>query len=169
MATRQDIKTGDMLIWSKDSRSLLSNLFLKLIRLATMSEYAHVGTALWLEGRLYVVEATIPMVRLAPIRDDEEFYFISMDVNWNRQAEDFLLDKVGLFYSILDSIRAQFGITTARDDKWQCVEISNYLYKELGIDLGDVFTPSKIVEAALDLPGKRMVKVRPLIRLPLTA
>lgn len=161
---RDSIKSGDLLVWSKDTRGRgKSAFFLNLVRLMTRSEFAHTAIAWNIEGRLYVVEATIPYVRIMPIRPADEFYHIPMNIDWNINCEKFLLDKLGLDYSFMDGIRAFLGKTVEEDDDWQCAELVNYFYKEIGIDLGNAFTPNKVVRAALKARQTYIRKVDSLI------
>lgn len=166
MTNRSNIQSGDLLIWSRDKNSRISNIYLNLIRFFTRSEFAHVAVAWRLEGRLYIVEATMPVVRLSPIRDDDSFYHIPMGVQWSSKAEDFLLDKIGLFYSLLDAARGYFGITTQKDSRWQCAELCNYFYRELDIDLGEDLTPSGLVKTALSISERPLSYMPEVQQLP---
>lgn len=149
MSPRESIKSGDLLIWSKNIRNSKSNFYLNLIRFFTRSEYAHVAVAWILEGRLFIVEATEPVLRITPVKDYDEFYHLSMDVSFTKESEDWLIDKIGLTYSIMDAIRAYLGKTVKNDRRYQCAELSNEFYKFHNIDLGDAFTPTAIVSKAL--------------------
>ena len=71
-----------------------------------------------------------------------------MNVDWNDDSLNFLLSKVGEEYSVLDAIRGYFG-KPSDDNKWQCVELADAFYRNYGIDVGDVYTPSTLVEAIL--------------------
>ena len=146
---RQNIRSGDLLVWSKNQQSFISNCFLDVIKFATQSEFAHVGIAVRLFGRLFVVEATIPEVRLAPVSKHEEFYHVPMHVHWNFNYNTILLNYLGLKYSIMDCFRAYFGKVAKHDDRYQCAELAHDAYKQMGIDLGEVYTPSELVDAAL--------------------
>jgi uncharacterized protein YycO len=154
---RDNIKSGDLLIWSKDKNSSMSNMFLNLVRLMTRSEFAHVAIAMRLDGRLYVLEASIPNVRLLPVRDEDTFYHIPTDVDMTKDLEDFIVGKLGLPYSFGDCIRAYFGMTLRNDDRYQCAELSHEFYTKAGYDLpSDAFTPSKVVYAILNESGRSL-------------
>lgn len=154
MSNRATIQSGDLLIWSRDKRSTISNIYLNLIRFFTRSEFAHVAIAWRLEGRLYIVEATMPVVRLTPVWDDDSFYHVPMGVTWTKEGEDFLLDKIGMMYSLVDAIRGYLGLTITKDTHWQCAELCNYFYRLLGLDLHDAFTPSSLVEMVVEAYDK---------------
>ncbi len=145
---KDKIKSGDLLVWGSTSSGQQTGLLTKIIRLMTMSEYSHVGIAYVDTGRPLVFEAVIPHVRLYPLRINEPFYHIPIDVNWNDGSLNFLLSKVGQEYSVLDAIRGYFGKPNV-DNKWQCVELADAFYKNSGMDFGDVYTPSTLVEAVL--------------------
>lgn len=148
---RERIKTGDLLVWKKDQQSKLSNLFLKVVRTATLSEFAHVGIALRIGKRLFVVEATIPKVRIAPVSCKDEFYHIPMGVSPNEADIDFLLDAVGLDYSLIDAIRAYLGHRLKDRNRYQCVELAMEFYKRLKVDVDCDATPAEFVNHVLML------------------
>lgn len=153
MSERESIKSGDMLIWAKSAQSNVSNFYLNVIRLMTRSEYAHIAIAWRLEGRLYVVEATQPVVRISPVKDDQEFYHIPMNVKWDKNSEEYLIDKIGCVYSLMDGIRAYLGKTVENDRDYQCAELANEFYSQHGIHLGEAYTPALLVERALMTTG----------------
>ena len=147
---RSIIQSGDLLIWSTDKKSWFSRACLSLVRFFTSSEFAHVAIAWRLEGRLYIVEATAPMVRLTPVWDEDEFYHVAADLTWSQSAEEFLLGVIGCHYSIMDSVRAYLGISVANDQKYQCAELVNLFYRHNGIDIpDDSTTPSSVVTSLL--------------------
>lgn len=156
MQTLDNIKSGDLLIWAKSSNSNKSSFFLNIVRLMTRSEYAHVAIAWRLEGRLYVVEATQPLVRITPIKPGREFYHIQMDVEWTKESENYLIDKIGCVYSIMDGIRAYLGKTVENDRRYQCAELANEFYANHGTHLKEAFTPASVVEQALLVKGKSL-------------
>lgn len=165
-AQRQLIQTGDLLAWSSLGAGK-SNAVLNLVRWATLSDYGHVSVAWVRDGDLFHVEATMPRIRVAKILPSDRFYHISMSKCIDDVCElqglnmDFFNDKVGLRYSILDALRAYFGLIPKADDRYQCAELTREYYATLGIDLGKTLTPTGIVQAALDLPGSRMIKINP--------
>lgn len=155
------IQSGDLLIWSKNTISTISNAVLELIRIATLSDYAHVGIAWKVSGRLFVIEATMPSIHIAPVSALEEFYFLNMGIDFTSEAQDWLLSKVGLKYSIDDALRAMVGKTCEADDRWQCAELANKFYKSVGRDFGEAYTPGQLVSAAVEVSGSSVVRVSP--------
>jgi hypothetical protein len=150
MGKRQDIKSGDLLIWKDSKKSFMSNLTLNAIRLLTRSEYAHVAVA-WRneDNQLCKFEASQPKVRMVNITNDDAFFHIPMSVAWNDDSLKYLKSKEGLKYSIFDAIRAFFGITLENDSRYQCAELANEFYALHGINLAGAFTPSALVHAIL--------------------
>lgn len=69
-----DIHSGDLLAWSENPYSAMSDLFIKFIRAVTKAEYGHVGVA-WRahdghEDELFVIEATIPKIIISRATED---------------------------------------------------------------------------------------------------
>lgn len=150
-AHRENIRSGDLLAWSENKQSFISNCILNVIKFATQSEFAHVGIAIRLCGRLFVVEATIPSVRLVPVSESESFYHIPMKVKWQMNFAWIMLSYLGLGYSLADCVRAYFGNTVKKDNVYQCVELAREIFLKFGIDLGENYTPATLVAAALKL------------------
>lgn len=156
---RSQIRSGDLLVWSKNRSSKFSNFLLFIIKLFTQSTYAHVGVAWKIGNRLFVIEATIPQVRIVPVSKNDEFYHIPINIQWKKDYEIFLLDKIGLSYSVFDAINAFFGKRLEKDDRWQCAELANEFYRSIGLDFKDAYTPSDLVESVLDLEDTSIYKV----------
>lgn len=157
------IESGDLLCWKKDSHSSTSDFLIQSIRLLTRSEYGHVGIA-WrchdgIDDELFVIEATIPKIRVSRVMVDRDFDCIPMHVPWNRKGKDFLVSKLGNPYSTLDAFRAFFGITLKDDDSFQCVELAHYFYEVYGLNLVHDFTPGGLVKAAEKYNGRRALRV----------
>jgi len=154
--TIDQIKSGDLLIWYDNYSTWYNNILLYIVRLFTRSEYGHVGVAWVICDRVFVIEATMPVIRIMPVTLDRPFYRIAMNIDWNKEYESFLIEKVGLDYSLLDAIRAYFGKTLADDDKWQCAELALAFYKLTGINLNNEYTPSELVKALLSKHHKSL-------------
>lgn len=155
-AVREDIRDGDLLIWSKRSFSSLGDIFPWVVRIATASDYNHVGIAVRLNGRLCCVEAEIPHVRPIPVSKRRPFYTIPMNLDLTKEDIDFLIDKWGDRYSIPQAIISYFA-RPFKDNRWQCVELVKEFYQErLKIVLGDSYTPAGLVQEVLKLPNTAM-------------
>lgn len=145
---RDQIQTGDLLAWSNRKIRHWDDVFKQGIRLFTRSEFHHVGIAWVVSGRLFVIEAVPPLVRIYPLSKELPFYHIGMDVSMDTEAEAFLLGTVGESYSVWSAIKSYF-VRPNEDHQWQCAEYARKFYQSVGIQLGDAFTPSDVVEAAL--------------------
>lgn len=155
---RQEIQTGDLLVWSTDDNSFLSSLLTRLVRVLTTSEYSHVAIALVDKGRVYAVEATIPKIKLTPLSQCKDFYHIPMGITTSPEQHSVLKQYIETIYlncpySILDCIRGYLGKTDIRNDRWQCAELCNDFYRFMGIELGDAYTPSKLVTTVIRQRG----------------
>jgi hypothetical protein len=154
------IRSGDLLAWSKGSDNIFSKTLVALVKFVTRSKYGHVGIAWILGGRLVVVDASIPRVRMIAIRDLDEFYHIPLKIRWNRQREAALMEHVGQPYSIMDCLRAFLGRVTEDDDHWQCAELCTDFYTKAGFELQDTYTPAKLVNAFVIENGYPINRVR---------
>jgi len=157
---REEIRSGDLLVWSNDRVSVLSNCYLSIIRFFTTSEYAHVGIAIRIFGRLFVLEATSPYIRLAPVSLKDQFYHIPLKIKWNTNYIDMLFQYVGCKYSMFDAIRGYLGLVLKKDDRWQCVELAIDFYKKIGLDFGDNYTPTGFVKNVLEISKKPIYLVK---------
>ena len=160
---REDIQSGDLLIWTGDNVDGKSAIYLKLVRLLTMSDYGHVSIAWKVKDRLFHVEATQPEITFERVKDQDSFYHIPMNLNaTTAQMNSFFDNKLGMKYSFADAIRAYLGMTVKRDDRWQCVELCNYFYRSMGLNLGEVYVPNRFVEAVMTKTGQPLVRHGPV-------
>lgn len=156
---RDDIQSGDLLIWAGNNGGNKSSFYLKLVRLLTMSDYGHVSVAWRTPEGLFHVEATQPCIRESVITPEDDFYCIHMGLKLQEQAlARFFDDKIGLKYSIQDAICAYFGLTLKDDRRYQCVELANLFYRSVGINFGKVYVPGKFIRKIMALTGKSLVK-----------
>lgn len=82
-----------------------------------------------------------------------------MGCEWGSRNKAFLMSKIGLPYSLRDAVRAFFGMTTKRDDNWQCAELAHAFYEESGILLPKQFKPSEVVKNAVELRKTEVYRV----------
>lgn len=154
--TRDDVSTGDILIWTGENTSGDSDVYLKLVRFMTMSDYGHVSIA-WRTpdaSELHHVEATQPTIRRVVVPTDASFYCIKTDKTVSdTKMDEFFYDKIGTKYSFLDAIYAYLGFRPKADDRWQCVELANYFCKYIGVNVPDVFIPNEFVQALMQTTG----------------
>lgn len=143
------IKSGDLLAWGSQKSVGFSGFLEKTIRVFTMSEYCHVGVAHVESGKVLVFEAISPSVRLSPLTIDRPFYHIPMSVEWKDGLSNYMLSRLGEPYSFWHAIQAYFG-RPSEDKQWECAQLCTDFYTEAGIILPNAWTPSTLVEAALE-------------------
>lgn len=158
---RYKIQSGDLLAWDGETGGLWDQIATKFVRFFTMSEYGHVGIAYVVANTVFALEATIPKILLRPIVKQHEtydVYVVPMNITWSDEMLKMMLNYVDCDYSFMDCIRAYLGITTSKDDNWQCAELVDDFYKRIGIELNpDKMTPSGIVKAALKRSGEGLL------------
>lgn len=158
VTTFNDIKSGDLLIWSGDDIEGKSQFYLKLVRFATMSDYGHISIAWRKEDSLYHVEATQPYIDVTRVNPNQPFYHIPMPVcPTEEQMLSFFEDKIGLKYSFVDAVCGYLGITLKDRKRWQCVELCNHFYKSLGLDFGEIYVPNKFIKKVMAKTGRPLV------------
>lgn len=139
----KDIKSGDLIAWTGRR-----GFYNQLIRLVTLSEYTHVGIAVIENGKLYVVEATRPVVRKVELASKTPFYHIPMGVVVDTVLTNLLEQFIGKQYSMLQAMLSVFNIYI-NDDKWYCTELCYEFYKKAGIEFNKRLTPTKFVRQAI--------------------
>lgn len=152
---RSQIQSGDILAWSHRSWKTFYDLQVQAVRFATQSEYCHVATA-WVEGgRVWVIEAVSPFVRIIPLSNviGEGFYWLPMHDTHTTEELEFALSKVGNGkYSKMLAIKSQLADIDIDDQtRWQCAKFVMASKHKSDIDLGDKATPTAVVKAAQDL------------------
>lgn len=153
------INTGDLLAWGH-SPGNHETLWIKIIRLLTMSEFGHVSIAWRIDGELWHVEAVIPRIRIAKIDEARGFYSIGLSKMLGHAPDmKFFSDKVGKPYSFMDAVRAYLGLTTKNDDKWQCAELAKEFYDYQGLHLNpESLTPANLMRAAMEVADLSALK-----------
>lgn len=147
---RSKIRSGDLLAWSHTGWKTWRDIKIELVRFFTQSEYSHVGVAWVIGGRVFVIEAVEPMVRIYPLSKLGNFYHIPMDTEWKLTTEEYALLHVGDDYKQLQAIKAYF-VSLGKDSTVECAALAIAILDKEGIDLGEMATPSAVVKAALML------------------
>lgn len=155
------IRSGDLLAWSHRAPWYRSwhDFKIAMVRMFTMSEYSHVGTAWVVGGRVFVIEAVMPLVRIYPLSKLGEFYWMQLEAEWSEATLEYALSKVGEPYSQLQAMQAFFHLPSA-DALWECAELARAIAAHDGIDLGNKATPTAVVYAAL-INGAKAALVTP--------
>lgn len=155
------IKTGDLVAWNTPKYKSFLTFVLFLYQKITGSVFTHVGMVVKIGGRLYVVEAVPPMVRLFPLENYKHFFWIDAAVKAPASKQlTFLTAKVGKPYSILDMFKSHIGMENSKDD-YYCSELAADFYYNFGYikntDVG--YDPDSIVNAISEVGYSPIVKV----------
>jgi hypothetical protein len=150
---RNQIRSGDLLVWSHRGIKSWHDLKIWFVRLFTRSEYSHVGLAWVVGGRVFVIEAVQPVVRNYPLSKllADGAYWITTGAAWRPETEELALSCVGDPYSQVQAVQAPFG-KPPEDKLWQCAELVATVLRADGIELGTVYTPSAIARSAMARP-----------------
>ena len=143
---RNNVSSGDLLIWEDSEESLVSRIILKCIRLFTKQQYGHVGIAWRVGGRLLCVEAVPSGIRIWPVSEFDRFFYVETGMTFKDKDADWLLDKVGQPYPLNSLFRSIFKLQPKVGDNLNCVELSTRFYQQAGYQIGDTYTPGDLVE-----------------------
>lgn len=142
------IRSGDLLAFSGGSWATWSGIKVNIVRMFTRSTYSHVGLAWVIGGRVFVLEAVKPTLRIYPLSQCSDFFLLSLKAPWRDLTEAFALKQIGVPYSEWVALQAFFRPL----DKGNVQQCAAYVRETLlvdGIDLGDRSTPDAVVEATL--------------------
>lgn len=149
---RNNIKSGDLIALTHKSWCSLYDIQIQAVRTFTQSEYSHVCVAWVVAGRVFVIEAVEPKVRIMPLSNmnQEGFYWIPTTKPMSETELEFGLAAVGIgAYSKVQAIAAQLNmLDIGADDKWECAELTIMMRQLSGQELGGKATPSAVVAAA---------------------
>lgn len=139
---RNNIRTGDILAWSNRARGSIGS---NIVRLFTESEYSHVGMAYIYKGRVFVLEAIYPCIRIVPLGNLLPCYVIHMEKNLSLDAEDFAFSLIGTGrYSFLEAAKSYFGLNNS-ESGWQCVEYVKCILKHNNFEITCRDVPSDLI------------------------
>lgn len=157
---RASIVAGDLIAFSHTGWRSISDVESQIVRMVTRSEYSHVGIAWPVAGRVLILEAVVPEIRIFPLSKLLPFFHISSSItSWTQGAEDYALSRVGQRYSKWEAIKGFLG--TNRDDRrWQCAEYARQVLRAAGLPLDCRDTPTDLVAAMLRQPGTTYNLVR---------
>lgn len=145
-----EIRSGDLLAWKRDNFSWFSQMALRIVKWLTGTPWGHVGIA-WrihdgLGDGLFVIEATIPKIKVSRVDPRQEVFCVQAGVTWTEKGKQFLLEKIELPYGLMDAIRALFGLKVEKDEKWQCAELSHAYYQTEGLVLPEELKPASLIK-----------------------
>jgi hypothetical protein len=138
------IKSGDLLAFNHGDWETFSGIKTEIVHMATRSTYSHVGLAWVVAGRVFILEAVKPMIRIFPLSLSGPFYWLAMNAQWKAETEEFALQNVGYPYSELDAVHAFFS-NLPEGSVSECAAYVREVLKKDGIDLGLRSTPDAVV------------------------
>ena len=154
-SSRPEIKSGDLLVWSRQRIETPADLIPFTVRFFTLSDYNHTGVAWRANGRLFVIEATLPEIRIQPLSKRRPVYYIPMDIKFTKSSEKWLLSKIGIDYSVMQAVAAYLNKDIP--GKYICTKFTGEFYRNHGIDLDPTkLTPSDHVRDVLEKTGAPM-------------
>lgn len=143
--SRPLIESGDVIAFSHDKWDSINDLEIQAVRFFTQSEFAHVGVAWVIGGRVFIIEAVVPKVRIFPLSKLTPFYWVPMRKPMTPEAEEAALSIVGEDYSKIEAIRGYFGTNCEENHLWECAEEVKFILKKNGIALPGKATPTQVV------------------------
>ena len=155
---RSDIRSGDLLAFSRGSWRTWNDIKANLVRIFTRSTYNHVGLAWVVSGRVFILEAVQPKLRIYPLSQRGEFFLIGLDASWRADTEEFALARVGYDYSQLDAVKG-FLDCLEPGKVSQCAAFVLEVLRGDGTRLGMRATPDAVVQAALAFERTELVFV----------
>jgi len=140
---RTRVRDGDLLAWKW-------RLMQQRFGVVPWDCFTHVAQALWVDGRLCVLEAVMPRVRLVPLSmyTGLSTYWVPLHAAWGPAQRAYAMEQLGDRYSLRDCAVGLWGMPVD-DDVEQCAEMSIRLARQAGVDLGDRATPPSVVRAAI--------------------
>ena len=154
---RQNIKSGDLLAFSHGDWKSWNGIKVNFVRIFTRSTYSHVGIAWVTSGRVFVLEAVKPKLRIFPLSLYGDFYHIGMDIDFTPEVQEFALSKIGINYSEYTAIKAYFN-PLPEGTVSECAAYTREVFLKAGIKLGELARPDEVVLSALDL-NKQLIYI----------
>jgi hypothetical protein len=159
---RPRIKTGDLIVWAHRGNLRSRKGFETwLTRTAQQAPWTHVGVA-WVEhGRVWVMDLTTRGCAPRLLSGDLPAYWIAAPRALGEPALHYAFSRFGeLVYSRWQAVLGFLGLLRIGADlQGECAEYVLEIYRTEGIAPTDVATPAALVEAALAVWGRELVKV----------
>ena len=151
---REQIKSGDILLWTHRSWASWYDIQIQFVRMGTQSKYCHVGIAWKIADRLFVLEAVGSGIRIYPLSATVPFDVIARD-DWNEEHEIKALSVIGEKYSKWEAIKGLFGLTSVDNHKWECAEYVCFVL-DLPVEKA---TPANVADFLLETEGLELYSV----------
>lgn len=148
LEARHLIRSGDLIAQSHGNWKTWRGIKVNLVRMVTRKTESHVGVAWVVGGRVFMLEAVKPKLRIYPMSAIGDFYLIPSKAVWGAGTEELALSKVGVDYSELIAMKAFFKELDEGDVR-QCAAYVLAVLRADGIDLGTKAIPGDVVQAAM--------------------
>ena len=146
---RQSIKSGDVVAFTHRGLKSWSDMESQIVRMATRSEFSHVGILWRVVSRVFCIEAVVPEVRVFPLSSFEEFYLLPIEKELSEDTIDYALSRIGEKYSKLEAIKGYFGLNK-NNNSWQCAELVKSILIREGICIPGKDTPTDVVRGLME-------------------
>lgn len=158
---RSTVTTGDLIAWNKPGFKSTTGMLLLLYQKILKAKYTHVGVAAVLGGRIMIIEATPPAVRIFPLSMLTDFDIIKTEIADIPNHLDVLLTQLGKPYSLLDFFRGIFHISGG-NSKYYCSQLASKYYNDIGYIDNEFagLTPDSIVEEISKRSGNTPVAIK---------
>lgn len=144
---RDTIRSGDLLSFNHGDWKSWSGIKTMIVHMATRSTYSHVAIAWRVGGRVMVLEAVKPKLRIFPLSLSGNFYITPTNAPWKYDTEEYALSKIGVDYSEINAVIADFK-KLPDGDVSECAAYVREILLRDGIYLGDISTPEAVTLAA---------------------
>jgi hypothetical protein len=145
---RDKIQSGDVIAQSHRQWDNLHDIQIQAVRVATQSEYSHVGVAWVVAGRVFILEAVGTGVRIFPLSRAGAFYWMPRGV-WDDSKEVIAMKHIGMPYSKIEAMLSYFGASDPSSGETFC---SEYVCVVLGLPV-EKQTPAEVVRYLQDVEG----------------
>jgi hypothetical protein len=109
-----------------------------------------------MEGVPFLVESVVPFVRIMPLDNlEEDFYLVRTGMSVSQQEREFMFSQVAVgAYSKLQAIEAQLEmLKIGSDNVWSCAEFLICARKFSGMSINTKATPAAVIKFLLDEKG----------------
>ena len=161
---RDSIKTGDLVSWKAGKINSIFTFILYVYQKILKPKSVHVGIVVNdIGGRLLVIEARPPSVRIFPLSMMEDFDLVRTNIPFEQNNIDILLREVGVPYEAIDVLKGLFYLDNDRKHLY-CSELADIYYKEIKYlsegyyDSGR--TPDQLLEAIIEVSGNKPIHVK---------
>lgn len=159
------IKSGDMLLWSKNAGwNSRNDIETHMVRISTESQWTHVGVAWADHGRTWVMEITTRGCAPRLLSSELPFWWIPAPQPLSDAALEKAFSRFGsLEYSRWQAIAGKLKLLDiGKDLKSQCAEYALEIWRVDGISPSLVATPYRCMVGAMETwPGATLTFVTP--------